>query len=269
MRRLVGRASEEELAAHTPDLVQYINSHAGVDVNGREAINALRRLYYGFAAYCDDQIGRLLNYLEAAGLKDDTLVIFTTDHGQEYFDHGFNNKHVFYDASWRIPLVMRFPGVIRAGERRGFASLTDVAATILKTAGIVQNHTQGFDLISPLKNGTEARSCVTGAIYFSLALVTEEWKIIYHTQEGDGLLFNRKNDPAEQNNIFNNPEHEAIRDKLLMALLKWRAGLTDVHHMQTTLKHSGPVIRRLKPHIMGLEGSDPEAKLHWLVSEIQ
>jgi len=261
MQRLVGRASEEERTLHTPDLVRYINSHAGVDENGREAIDALRRLYYGFAAYCDDQIGRLINYIDTAGLKDDTLVIFTTDHGQEYFDHGFNNKHVFYDASWRIPLVLRFPGVIPARERRGFASLTDVAATILEAAKIPQNHVQGFDLISPLKNGTEARSCVPGAIYFSLALATEDWKIIHHTQEGDGQLFNRKADPAEQNNLYNKPEYETVRDKLLIALLKWRAGLTDVHHMQTTLKHSGPVIRRLKPHIMGLKGTDTESAL--------
>jgi len=261
MHRLIGRASEEEIATHTSDLLRYISSHSGVEENGREAIDALRRLYYGFAAYCDNQIGRLLSYIDAAGLKEDTLVIFTTDHGQEYFDHGFNNKHVFYDASWRIPLIMRFPGVIPAGSQPGFASLTDVSATILEAAKASLNHVQGFDLLAHLKNGTEARNCVPGVLYFSLALATEDWKLIYHIQEDDGMLFNRKSDPAEQTNLYDNHEYEAVKDKLLTSLLKWRAALTDVRHMQTTLKHSGPVIRRLKPHIMGLNGSDSETAL--------
>jgi arylsulfatase A-like enzyme len=240
--------------------LKYIDSHCGVEDNGREAIDALRRQYYGFAAYCDAQIGRLLDYLDAASLAEDTLVIFTTDHGQEYFDHGFNNKHVFYDASWRIPLILRYPGAVSAGERRGFASLTDVAATILEAAGASRDHVQGFDLLSPLREGAEARNCVPGALYFSLALATEAWKLIYHTQEDDGLLFNRHADPNEQNNLYDDPAYEWVRDKLLTALLKWRGSLTDVHHYQT-ITHAGPVIKRLMPHLMSLRGVDAEMAL--------
>jgi len=238
-----------------------------VEENGRDAIDALRRLYYGFAAYCDDQIGRLLAYLDTAGLADDTLVIFTSDHGQEYFDHGFNNKHVFYDASWRIPLILRWPGVIPKGQRRGFAGLTDVTATILEAAGSPSPQVQGFELITPLQNGTEVRAGITGALLFSLALTTDRWKLIYHTQENNGLLLDRQNDPAEQHNLYNDPAYENVRDKLLSILLKWRASLTDVHHYQT-LRHVGPVIRRIIPFLQTLCGQDSETALNAMIEGV-
>ncbi len=75
-----------------------------------QEIDAHRRLYYGLAAYCDAQIGRLVQFLDDTGLRENTLVIFTSDHGITLFDHGFYDKHCYYDCVWRVPLIMSMPG---------------------------------------------------------------------------------------------------------------------------------------------------------------
>ena len=91
-----------------------------IEMEHIETINQVRRLYYGYAAYCDAQVGRLLDYLDGRGLRENTLVVFTSDHGQQYFDHGFNDKHNFYDASWRIPFIISQPKTLPQGETRDF-----------------------------------------------------------------------------------------------------------------------------------------------------
>merc|ERR1712176_1625857 len=92
--------------------------------------------YYAQAAYVDFQVGRMLDFLEAQSLANSTLVIFSSDHGSELFDHGINNdKHNFLDASLRVPLIMRWPGILPMNETRQFATTLDITATILAAAG--------------------------------------------------------------------------------------------------------------------------------------
>ena len=82
-------------------LPQYLIDHLDIKDPGiydMEKVDRQRRLYYDLAAYCDAQIGRLIKYLDESGLRQNTLVIFSSDHGTTLFDHGFKNKHTFYDS---------------------------------------------------------------------------------------------------------------------------------------------------------------------------
>ena len=208
-KRLLGIKAENTcLPGESETDVAYWREAIGriYDPEHADTIEEVRRLYYAYAAYCDAQIGRLIDYLEENHLRQNTLVIFTSDHGQQYFDHGFNDKHNWYDESWRIPLVTSMPGMLPAGETREFAIRNDITTTILGAAGATCPSMQGFDLFSPLCQGKDSlRTCAVATVYKSCALATRKWKLEYYIEEGERRLFDWINDPHEQNDLYHNP----------------------------------------------------------------
>lgn len=236
----------------------------------RDYIDAQRRLYYGLCAYCDHQVGRLLEFLDAAGLRDNTLVIFSSDHGTTLYDHGFEDKHVFYDAAWRVPLILRWPGEIPANQRRGFAGWTDITATILTTAGAPDWHVQGMDLAGPLRRGQgDARGCCVAMVHQTLALVCERWKLEYDVSQGLGRLFDRRRDPLEQEDCYHLPARRELRDALVTALLTWRAELYDVACLRAHRSGGGPVADRAAQWAGALRADQAERNLCRRVAAIE
>jgi arylsulfatase A-like enzyme len=236
----------------------------------REAADRHRKLYYGLAAYCDAQIGRILDYLDSKGLRQDTLVIFSSDHGQQLYDHGFNDKHNYYDESWRIPFIMSMPGTLPSGEKRDFAIWNDIPATILAAAGTSCDSMQGFDLLTPLVHGEPSpRSCAVSTLYKSAGLATKRWKLEYYFEERSGRLYDRQADPHETNDLFNVAEYKDIRNELVMALLNWRSDLTDVSRLIAATGGGGPVARRIALHTQAMKGTDSEIRLQEWVKSIE
>ncbi len=234
------------------------------------AIDDWRRLYYAYAVYADELLGRMLTFLDDQGVAANTLVIFTSDHGQQYFDHGFNDKHCWYDESWRVPLLLRWPGVLPAGETRKCASWLDITATVIATAGAHWPDVQGFDLIEPLRNGKASpRTCAAGTLFKSCALVTADWKLEYHLEEQTGRLYDRIRDPAEQNDLWNSAVHRPLRDALTIALLSWRGDVecTGRHRRRLVARSSvAPgeaelVAQRVARRVEGWTGREIELRL--------
>ncbi len=262
MRRLVGKPDEEERAYLGEALARYADTHCGIKDAGSEYIENLRKRYYGLAAYVDFQIGRLLYYLDEKGLRENTLIIFSSDHGQEYFDHGFNNKHNYHDASWRIPLIMSLPGTLLAGETRDYAIWTDIPATILGAAGTACNTFQGFDLFTPLTEGMPSpRKCAVGTLYMSAAVATDRWKLEYYFEERRGRLFDRQSDPQEQQDLYDEEAYQEVRNHLVTALLCWRAASADIWYLKNNRSGGGPVAKRLELQTMKMKGTDAEERL--------
>ena len=108
----------------------------------------LERLYNGEIAYADEQIGRLLDALERLDLDGSTAVVMTADHGEEFLDHdGFEHGHTLYDELIHIPLILRYPGVIKTGRTPVTVGQIDVAPTLCRLAGIIPESTfQGQSL---------------------------------------------------------------------------------------------------------------------------
>ncbi|HEY9290597.1 MAG TPA: sulfatase-like hydrolase/transferase [Microlunatus sp.] len=256
---------EESWPQHLRRLVgdRGVESDSGPGELDLAEVDRQRRLYYGLAAYCDAQIGRLLAHLDTAGLRDDTLVVFTTDHGQQYYDHGFNDKHTFYDESWRIPLIMRWPGVIPAGQVAQWAMTSDLTATFAAVAGAEAPSLQGFDLVGPVSDREpDARTCAVAVLHRSLALATADWKIEYFPETAGGRLYDRRTDPGEQHDLWADLDHQRIRDDLLTALLGWRADLTDVQYLRDHTRRGGPVAQRVAAQSMTRTGLDAERRLN-------
>jgi arylsulfatase A-like enzyme len=234
-----------------------------IDALSPQEIDGFRILYYGLAAYCDHQVGRLMSYLDKKGLRENTLVIFTSDHGQQYFDHGFNDKHNFYDSTWRIPFIMSMPGTLPQNETRDFAIWNDISATILAAAGTSFDSIQGFDLYTPLKEGARSpRRCAVATLYKSAALATERWKLEYYFEDGTGRLFDRKADPQEQNDLYHEPAYANLAAELTVALLTWRADLCDVNYLKQKTRGGGPVAKRVSVYNKSIRGTDAEERLN-------
>ena len=111
-------------------------------------------LYYAMIAQIDDQFSRLLQALEESGQKDNTLIVFTSDHGEALGDHGLLLKGCrFYEGLVRVPLIFSWPGVVKENiQANGLVELLDLSATILDFAGLeIPEYFQGSSLRSILE----------------------------------------------------------------------------------------------------------------------
>lgn len=232
------------------------------DALSQEEIRRYKAAYYGSAAWCDHLVGRLMAYLEEARLRENTLVVFTSDHGQQLFDHGFNDKHNYYDQSMRVPLIMSMPSRLPQGERREFASATDIAPTLAAAAGGRYEAANGYDLFTPLCQGEPLpRNAAAASLYRCMALVTRRWKLEYYVDEDAVRLFDRQRDPGEDRDLAGEEAYEQVRDKLLRILLRWHAGLEDVGRQRRRQQQGGPVARRVAKRVQSRAGRDCEAIL--------
>ena len=225
-------------------------------------IDRMRRLYYAMAVHVDDQIGRVLTRIDELGIRDNTLVIFTSDHGVTLFDHGFTDKHFWYDQSWRVPLILRWPGRLPSGQRAGFASWTDVTATILAASGSKANHCQGFDLIGQAQGtASTTRTAVAAALHNSMAVATESWKLEHHVEENRTRLWDRKSDPAELCDLWPREEYRPLADALQLAVLRWHAASRPWDWLASRAWGAGGIGVAALDHVRSINGADAERRL--------
>lgn len=222
-----------------------------------------KALYYGSASYCDALVGRILMFLEESNLRENTLVIFTSDHGQQYFDHGFNDKHNFYTESCRVPFIMCLPGILPAGLRCGFASTVDIAPSIVAAAGGSYSASNGFDLFTPLQHGEELpRHCAVSTIQRSMALMAGSYRLEYYMDDEKIRLFDLENDPMQDKDLSQDSRYIAVREYLFCSLLCWRAQLTDITELSGRLSVGGPVAARAVNRLRALVGNEGERRLN-------
>lgn len=169
--------------------------------------------YDGEVAYADAQIGRLLDWIDRAGLQESTLVVATSDHGEGLGDHGEDEHMLFvYDSTLRVPLLMRWPGVLRAGARvEGQFRSVDLLPTLIELLGLPAVASSGASRAAELRRGgtlpvNESHAeALYGQLHFGYAplraLRGDGWKYIdaprpelYHVQTDPGETRNRLDD---------------------------------------------------------------------------
>jgi uncharacterized sulfatase len=186
--------------------------------------------YYGMVSLLDHHIGRILDHLEATGLVDNTLIVFTSDHGEMLGHHGFWWKGLpaFEDVQ-RVPFIVSHPQCGTPGaSSTAFQSLVDLGATFLATANApVPVGQQGLDQSSSWKNADQAvRDQVLMEFrplegpFMQTTLRKEQWKLVVYTQRPEyGELYDLSVDPDQATNLWNNPVHAAKKGELLLALI--------------------------------------------------
>jgi len=211
-------------------LVSGESDPAGRTAGERDAWT-LQAAYYAMIKLIDDNLGRLLATLEELDLAEDTLVIFTSDHGETLGDHGLIQKGCrFYEGLVHVPLIWRWPGRVAAGVRRqALVELLDKAPTILDFAGIeVPAHMQGRSLRGLLEDPGAAdhhRDFARTEYYDALDLPdasratmirTDRYKLVVYHGHGLGELFDLEADPWEHDNHWDDPGHAALKTELLL-----------------------------------------------------
>lgn len=205
--------------------------------------------YLGLVTLVDRHIGRLLDRLAGLGLEEDTLVIFTSDHGDMMGSHGMLNKCVMYEEALRVPLMIRCPGGRAGGLRIGqTVNLTDIAPTVLDALGLpIPPHVQGESL-APILSGRLGEdpdkpsfSEWNGILqwmhkrhklfepvagFHIRAVRTSRWKL--NVNPGDlWELYDLQNDPGEMRNLIGDNAHSEIVGQLLTALRAWQSRTGD------------------------------------------
>lgn len=188
----------------------------------------LRALFFGSCRFVDDQIARLLAALEARGLHENTVVIFTTDHGEMAGDQGLLMKGPWhFDACVRCPLIVAGRGIEPNAVRNDLSCTYDFAPTILGLCGVEHEFSTPTNRDLLAKNANLApRNLVlqSKASYVSqnsgaISLVSEEnWRLTLFPEENYGELFDLSADPDEQNNLFFDEKGGAWRGELAMRL---------------------------------------------------
>jgi arylsulfatase A-like enzyme len=186
------------------------------------------RYYYAFVHYTDWCVGEALRLLDESGQRDNTLVIYLSDHGDMGFNHGLSGKTQFYEESVRVPLVMHKPDTISAGQHHtGLVELIDLFPTFCEVAGteppalsgrslwsdICTQNYHGKDAVYSESYPMERNVDVFGPRPHRMVL-TNEWKLI---QYGDICidLYDVQKDPDNHHDLANDSEYSETVDKLL------------------------------------------------------
>jgi arylsulfatase A-like enzyme len=170
----------------------------------------IRELYEAEARYFDEQFAALLETLERLGLYEDTLIVLTSDHGEEFWEHeGFEHGHTLYDEVIAVPLLVKLPGRSEGRRVDGPVSTEDVAATILTACGLPHETGEllGSSLITPdgaPAPATEERVYVgTGTLYYQdrIAVIEGGLKYVRFLETGDEELYDLARDPGETTSL--------------------------------------------------------------------
>lgn len=193
--------------------------------------------YLRCIASVDENVGRVLDYLDETGLADNTVVIYSSDQGFYLGDHGWFDKRFMYEESYRMPLMVRWPGHITPGSVNGdLVSNVDFAETFLDIAGVnIPDDMQGRSLV-PLLEGETPDDWRKSHYYhyyefFSnrraahmvcrhYGVRTARYKLIHFYNVDEWELFDLEKDPGEMTSVYDDPEYASVVSELKAELTR-------------------------------------------------
>jgi arylsulfatase A-like enzyme len=222
----------------------------------REQIRQVWKDYMGLVACVDFEVGRIISALEKLGVLDNTIVLFSSDHGKALGEWGTTEKG-FYDSEvWRVPFILAGPGIDAKGKvDHHICELIDTGKTLLSLAGLTTpSQYKGRDLLNETPHkavygqigwpdsqapimqrirkrqkraflSTEMRSAVRTQRYRLDVTLYRDGKQL-SIEQADGNLFDLENDPFETKNLWLSPQHTNVKHDLWNKLLEWDASMT-------------------------------------------
>jgi arylsulfatase len=185
-------------------------------------IAAMRANYAGNVTLIDDQIGEILAAIEARGELDNTVVVFTSDHGEMNGDWGLIYKMNFLDGALRVPLIVNTPQTRQAGGRvnNSLAENCDVGPTIVELAGGELAYQQFARSLCASLDGSEHRADAISEFRGEFMIMNDAWKAAVNREGQVYMLFDRDSDPAETRNLAGLAEYKAKEDELRLRILE-------------------------------------------------
>ena len=174
----------------------------------------------------DDNVGRLMAYLKEKGLDKNTIVIYTSDQGFYLGEHGWFDKRFMYEESYRTPLIVKWPGVVKPKTVTNQMVMNlDYAETLLDMVGVkVPTDMQGKSFVPVLKQ--QQKGAFHDAVYYHyyettthhvakhIGVRTEAFKLIYFYEKKEWELYDLKKDKSEMNNVYGQTAYQQIQNQL-------------------------------------------------------
>jgi arylsulfatase A-like enzyme len=192
-------------------------------------IEHMKRHYFAKITTVDEQIGKVLDALEAKGWLRDSLLIFCSDHGELLGDHDMAYKWLMYEPIVHVPLVIRTPagsmGAPAGSEVQDLVSLMDLGPTILEAAGVpAPTYLEGRSLGPYLRSEPiEPRRFVCCEDNYQIMYRTPNWKMVYYIGQEQGELYDLSGDPNELVNLWDDPGAAETKIRLTAGILEWMA----------------------------------------------
>ena len=175
--------------------------------------------YYAVISFLDAQVGRVLDALDSLGLRENTIVVFTSDHGYHMGEHGYYQKKTLFEDSDRIPMIVSYPGMKHRGERSSsIVELIDMYPTLSDLAGLkTPEYIAGRSFKKVLERpGRETRTSALSQIEGGYTLRTKDYRFTRWGKGGPDMieLYDRRSDPAEMKNLARDHKYEDLIKKL-------------------------------------------------------
>ena len=212
-----------------PELAKFRSEGFKVPPQTDEQLREMTANYYGMISFVDHHVGRILEGLKQAGLAENTLIVFASDHGDMLGDHGLYLKGpMFYEGVLRVPLIIAGPGIPADHCIESPVSTIDLAATFLESAGLNNPSIQSRSL-HPVIQGQEHRDCAwsewqvhparLGVALELRAVRTSNYSYTFEFGSGSGELYDLQQDPKQMINHFEDPEWREVRTQMHTLLL--------------------------------------------------
>jgi arylsulfatase A-like enzyme len=211
----------------------YADAWATPPLDYRAKVGQFQQAYYAMTADIDRALGRLLSAIREQGLENDTLLVFTSDHGEMFGSHGRRAKYIFYEEACRVPFLVRWPGRIKPGTTDALLSTPDIMPTLLGALGLpVPRTVEGTDLSGNLLGRTTRGP---EAAYLQGMGTTAAWQdgtewralrdrqytyAIYHRDRSE-LLFDNLADPYQMQNLAGDRAQTAKLKHYREQLQRW------------------------------------------------
>jgi len=220
------RASLEGLPDIQADLRKIREEYSRIPAQSDDQLRQIIANYYGMISLIDHSVGRILMALDDLGLSENTLVIYTTDHGDWLGDHGLILKGpINYDGLMRVGFIVKGPGVPTNKVVDDPISTIDMKATIEDYAGVAPAREDHSTSLRGLIEGNgetrdfafnewDINASRCGVALRLQCVRTKTHKLTLELESGAGELYDMVNDPHEMNNVFDDPGHAAVRREL-------------------------------------------------------
>jgi len=194
-----------------------------------EALRKEVAIHFGMAALIDEQLTKVIDALKETGRYDNTLIIYTSDHGDYLGNHGFTSKGFpAFEEVYNVPLIVKNPGGAPAGRRSGeLVSLVDLAPTVLSLAGCdIPKAMEGVDHSrswqgkgGPVRQSLIIENRPIPSGFYQQMLVTGGYKLVAYMDTTQGELYDMKRDPDQYDNLWDRPEHVKLKREMLIQLI--------------------------------------------------
>lgn len=229
-------------------------------------IRCMKAAYYGAISFLDYQIGRILEYMRQNGLMENTVILFTSDHGELLGDYNCFGKRSFLDSAARVPMMMVTPGQQTGGRVcEAPVSLMDVAPTILQFAGVERPEEMLGESLADIAEGQIGRDMVTGQFQSNGGglhmAVTSRYKYIYSEPDQREWLFDLRIDPLETRNRAKLPDYQSVTRRIRERLIAYYRSQGFVQPLEADGWRHYPVRTMDADPDSGLLYQDPEPSL--------